>query len=1746
MKKQYKISAIIIGAILLLASLIAICSNVVEIEVKTSNPITQLALNAQATNGSIKGETLTTGQIHNSNSSYLYECVNMNTNPNAYNKTGIPKELYCLQHGTHFEWKSSSIKDIREYNGKRGTTTTSATGAHARTLSTEDKYSNTYYICSGSENHNRLSANGAYIITQPDNILAPSGGKYTFGNYKSSFVQGENISAEVRQIAIWMSDLNRGAKVGDSEFEEFYEIPSMLNTEADSYKRYEEILNENINDVIKNTGNDEVKTTVDQKDQYIFVGPYKMDYIDGKADSVAFSGISNITVKGYNDKDKRVEIKDLKIVGFKEDGVEKELKFFAPTKEEGYVDRLKKLGEDTNIKELSYPSSGKEFYLKIENPNKGITEASKRVNYYKIEVEYKYMTSTGEKCELQAMQEHAHKSVTKTDEKDGTNKEGDLTCTKYWSYSWKVKSDPKTEHQDMMKAWGERNIYKKTIELSGKIETTGIPMSLGGYVWEDVPYKKEDVADGRRHIPEINGETKDKAIPYTKVTLYECPLDSNGKLQYKDGQLVSHVADLLSTADKAELTEEEQKRRINPTLTNSDGYYQFDGLNPSNKYYVEFEYNGQVYLPTDYLVKEDSTNENLQQYKSVSDMVSDNAYNTENWRVTSKAVDIKNDRENYNKQFEEIGSSPYNYISTNSLGLSTDYILRKDNKYYNETFSQYELMGFELDKDRDYKDYKQTGLNLIDGFYEIGTSGEEKGKIVETNTIRKGIITERIEKYINDNKKYPNENELKVIYQEIAGNNVEIWRKLQFIEDCKMKAYTISPNDGKLDLYPVYDEFAIDNIPVTIPGEGTFAPIYDGQFFVNLGLWRRQQVDMSLEKDIAYAATRINGKTEVYEYDNRLQSKIPEAEYNRLVELKIAYNKDKDNEAKANAYNNYLEELKNKYNYWEIQLRMRDYEKYYDSTYSSPLYKADYNYRKTNLHPGEELDLYVTYRITIRNNSESVLNKVEEVVDYYDKDYTYIEDLSWVMYKNDSNSKDSREITLTKDEYYNSLDTLTLPRNAKPINSKNTSTYGKESQQSGMEREYNSVYVQGLENKKLASGEEAYIYLTFRVNKNSNGAIITDNNDSLKQNYAEINGYSTYYSNSTKYYSNGTKLPNGQTTNSSQTAGLIDINSDPGNLTLNDTKGDRAEKNFENDTDRAKSIKVTVEDDYIRSVNGYVWDDTRTKTVSNATIGDGVRKIDNKKEFGIKGVTVELVEKLSDSTEYVWQTTQTDSNGKYEFKLNDTQGNLPYIIPGNYFVRFQYGHNDETVQVNENSKKSYNGQDFKSTVYQKDMNGGEIAGYNNEYYNIEAADRFGKNLSDAKDLWETKTVKTLIRREQNGNSYQEKKLTNVAYQGRETVNNYSKNGVTNHVAEVLASPYINKNNSVYINELKDKTYMTAETGIIVLDGEYDRITTSGTGGNTNGIYTLSNLDLGLTERPKAQLELTKKVTGVKVILANGATLVDATPKNTAGTATWENIKEYKLNEEKNNKTNIYSESYTYRLNVNTNFDETNKYNGLVSIIMDEELMHGASIGIVYDLTVTNVGETDYEGKDFYYKGTGVSTEVTTTADTIVDYVPNNLQFRTSDNGDNWMAVQDVVNTEGLNNTLSEVVTKYNTIIKTEKFKDNKLKTGESATKSLVLTQSITPQNADDDLTYDNIAEITKISNTVGRKMAFSIQGNQNPKENPTEVDSYRAESVKILPPFGIGNIVVYVAIAITTLAVLVVGIIFIKKKVLKK
>ena len=97
---------------------------------------------------------------------------------------------------------------------------------------------------------------------------------------------------------------------------------------------------------------------------------------------------------------------------------------------------------------------------------------------------------------------------------------------------------------------------------------------------------------------------------------------------------------------------------------------------------------------------------------------------------------------------------------------------------------------------------------------------------------------------------------------------------------------------------------------------------------------------------------------------------------------------------------------------------------------------------------------------------------------------------------------------------------------------------------------------------------------------------------------------------------------------------------------------------------------------------------------------------------------------------------------------------------------------------------------------------------------------------------------------------------------------------------------------------------------------------------------------------------------------------------------------------------------------------------------------------------------------------------------------------------------------------------------------------------LILTQMITQDNTNDDKIYNNMTELVTSKNTVGRKMAYSIVGNQDPTTEPYEIDADSSQEVVILPPFGNTQIfyVLGIAVALVLIAGITCTIVILKKK----
>ena len=500
------------------------------------------------------------------------------------------------------------------------------------------------------------------------------------------------------------------------------------------------------------------------------------------------------------------------------------------------------------------------------------------------------------------------------------------------------------------------------------------------------------------------------------------------------------------------------------------------------------------------------------------------------------------------------------------------------------------------------------------------------------------------------------------------------------------------------------------------------------------------------------------------------------------------------------------------------------------------------------------------------------------------------------------------------------------------------------------------------------------------------------------------------------------------------------------------------------------------------------------------------------------------------------RTVLTNATDDTKIQLGDSEGNVK-----------DYKLSELEAQVNTlvgsagMNKKSYNGQDYKSTVYQSGISQNPLIVNGQQVDNYHGITRYtdnnGKNYINTIDnptenrpsdnysvnnIWNLSgqmNVNTAAMYMYNLG--EDHKTANVSdakdvYAYRERANRYSEN-VQNYKAEVLSSfeRLVSADDDAereqlqkqMLLELMDNTYIVAQSGIMDLEIEEDTTSlgnqqSSGNQGeNPNARpYEVKDVDLGLVERPEAGLKIKKEVARFQIVLANGETLFD-TDKSV---------------------NNVYFAKHTGHI---TGYDSLrmkkpeigdNRKGSprVIQVYMDDEIMTGSKVTITYKYTVTNVGEVDYKSKQFYYLGKKASDDqiVTTSASKVVDYLTNYLKYQDTyqENPTDW-AVTSIENlipstTESgkdaskfaqdlTNHIYYKDATTYTNVLTTERLGNELVpeiqdKENSKTSLNLVVGTTISGDATVDGLLYNNLGEIVQVKNTAGRRMQYSRVGNQ--------------------------------------------------------
>ena len=386
---------------------------------------------------------------------------------------------------------------------------------------------------------------------------------------------------------------------------------------------------------------------------------------------------------------------------------------------------------------------------------------------------------------------------------------------------------------------------------------------------------------------------------------------------------------------------------------------------------------------------------------------------------------------------------------------------------------------------------------------------------------------------------------------------------------------------------------------------------------INLGMRRREMPQISVSNDIANVQVDINGYSHRYDYSQR----------NSYVEDKSAFN---------------------------VGVK---FGKEYVSGYTRAIYPSDVQYSSTDASDSNKLKVYVTYVTTIRNLSNELTVTANELVNYYDKQYTIKN--SWI----DDNTDNI--ITWSK-----------------------TSKYG----QKYDDGKFEAAYSTGLAGTKINAGSNMKVYITFQVSDDAVLGLL--NNKATLDNTMEIFSYSTYYGKDAE----GCKV--------GDIYAGIDKASAPGNAKMElDGENRLIKTTYEADTDSAPSLLLEAWG--VRIIEGNAFEDETPGEIQSGDErkGDGIYTAN--KENLVSGVKVQLL--TSEGTIATIYPDAADANGNpvantIGQRAEMTTGSDGHYIfkgiePGIYYIRYTYENGvTKVVDMNGKEVKDISVQNYKSTI----------------------------------------------------------------------------------------------------------------------------------------------------------------------------------------------------------------------------------------------------------------------------------------------------------------------------------------------------------------------------------------------------------------------------------------------------------------
>ena len=775
--------------------------------------------------------------------------------------------------------------------------------------------------------------------------------------------------------------------------------------------------------------------------------------------------------------------------------------------------------------------------------------------------------------------------------------------------------------------------------------------------------------------------------------------------------------------------------------------------------------------------------------------------------------------------------------------------------------------------------------------------------------------------------------------------------------------------------------------------------------------------------------------------------------------------------------------------------------------YTRRIYESDLAYIDNKTNP-QLMKIYVTYKIRVKNQSttETLAAKVNELVNYYDSRYEISD--SWL-------------------------------ENGTKVNVNWTGN-------KNIGEGYTAVYTNSIANTKISAGGYIDIYIKFRLNDTAVSDLIK--RQTTLNNVSEISAFSTITVKDDKPYA---AIDEDSNPGSAQ----ITLKADAGttSATLHGQTYEIENKTldtttYEDDTDMAPSLVLGIEDNTTRGLSGTVFEDEDLLHDDDNThpgeerLGNGQKE---NSENGIYNAKVELLNETGTEVVNLYQLTledgrlkgtevkaetYTDENGEYQFLG---------IVPGRYLIRYTY--DDDTYIVDASGNKiKIDPRDYKSTIITSNLI--KTALNLNKEIVPTKEERMGdlnwilpyegKRYSDAVD--------DITKRENTDNVYYGNLESTNLVMTADTA--YFDVGVEYSDVESDKQTSEGFNGRVSFTDYKDE-YDLPDDQVLALT-EAGRIVLSPT------FYAVNPYqDFGIIERPRQVFDVNKRVSNLKVTLANGQILINGNPYKTA-----------------------VGDEYDNWEDIGKSADPALQYvkalPGSVNAEIDNEIIQAATLNIEYTISIKNDSEIDYTEEKYYYYGTGGHNKLTSTIKKVVDYMEDDLVYdekqNEETNGGAWMKVlpDKLLAWEEADGTTKQLIANGETVDGVTYNVYDSIKQGYTVAVTEIFANGIEPGTAanvqiygskvlgvdEDGVAVSNHAEIIETARHLKNPdptQPYPTPGNYDPAtSSPNEPDDGKT-SVIITPPTGLIDNTPFVIIMLSIiLVVLSGGIYLIKKKAL--